>query len=81
MPLSIRSPTCASRSAPDDRDIGATNNLRYLASSESIVYPVTAGGVEGAGAGPAPDVKPSAAKQEWTLINKDKIHESSCNAR
>lgn len=63
--LSVRFWTCAECGASHDRDLNAALNLKALAGSEGgDTRPVTACGAEGAGAGPVPDVKPAAMKQE-----------------
>lgn len=65
LPLSVRSWTCATCGAQHDRDVNAAINLKNLAGSEGpLVRPVTACGVEGAGAGDDPGVKPVTMKQE-----------------
>lgn len=65
LPLSVRSWTCASCGALNDRDLNASMNLRHLAGSEgSDACPVTACGVKGADAERGLDVKPVTVKQE-----------------
>lgn len=69
LPLSVRTWTCAGCGATHDRDINAAINLKTLAGSEAShppggCHPVTACGVEGAGAGREPGVKPATVKQE-----------------
>ena len=71
LPLSVRDWTCATCGAQHDRDINAACNLRDLAGSEEPrLRPVTACGVEGAGAGPEPGVKPATTKQESDHVQK-----------
>lgn len=63
--LSVRSWTCASCGALNDRDLNASMNLKYLAGSEgSDACPVTACGVVGSDVTPVRDVKPATMKQE-----------------